>query len=333
MLPPAPQRTEPLDYGALNLSTPGAVSPATSAKSQFVKNLSQKSATPAPIVAPTAPPTSATPVNQFNYNNGVVTPSTPPPPGTANGYIAPGANTPPSAADSAFSAYMQSLTSSPDTTAANDYLNKLITQSAQDQEKALSSGETMGFATGEAARVGRQDSLAIDAASRAVGALSSRDQNRTTASKARLDYEQGKIDDAAKASSASKPSIVQEFEYAKKNGYTGSFTQYQNEDANRKNPAQSTAKPTAAETQANGFSVINQLLVPGMKIKGTAGIPYLDNEGYLTPEGLDKLIAAAESDGISRKTFLDEFGVFIGATNGFKNYNLTAAEKKRLLGV
>lgn len=35
-------------------------------------------------------------------------------------------------------------------------------------------------------------------------------------------------------SKASKPATVQEYEYAKKNGYTGSFTEYQNEDANRK---------------------------------------------------------------------------------------------------
>jgi len=32
----------------------------------------------------------------------------------------------------------------------------------------------------------------------------------------------------------SKPATVQEYEYAKANGYTGSFTDYQNEDANRK---------------------------------------------------------------------------------------------------
>jgi hypothetical protein len=35
-------------------------------------------------------------------------------------------------------------------------------------------------------------------------------------------------------SSKNQPASVQEYEYAKKNGYTGSFGQYQNEDANRK---------------------------------------------------------------------------------------------------
>ncbi len=40
------------------------------------------------------------------------------------------------------------------------------------------------------------------------------------------------------------PSAAQEYEYAKKNGYKGSFTQYQNEDANRK--ARATGNTTTA---------------------------------------------------------------------------------------
>lgn len=38
----------------------------------------------------------------------------------------------------------------------------------------------------------------------------------------------------AKTSSSNGPTSVQEYEYAKRQGYTGSFTDYQNEDANRK---------------------------------------------------------------------------------------------------
>ena len=41
---------------------------------------------------------------------------------------------------------------------------------------------------------------------------------------------------AAMPGRESQPGIVQEYEYAKKNGYTKSFSDFQNEDANRKRP-------------------------------------------------------------------------------------------------
>ncbi len=324
-MPQAPQRKEPLNYGALNLSTPGAVSPATDAKSQFVANAAKAPLIP-PSPAPSAPsggymppPTpggnGAAPV-QYNYNNGIASPAGAP--------AAPAAPVS-SPADDAYSSYLKSLEASPEHKAAQDYLNSLITKSQQDIGAIdAHAGQTTSFAGAEKERANYGNNIAIDAASRALQTYEGIDTNRTTAGKARLDYEQQKAKDSAAANKPIEvsPGATLVDPKTGKSIYTAPTAASQNGGT----------KPTAAEQQAAGFSVINQLLKPGVKIKGTAGIPYLDNEGYLTPEGLDKLIAAAQSDGISRKDFLDEFGVFIGAKNKFQNYKLTAAEKARLIG-
>lgn len=56
-------------------------------------------------------------------------------------------------------------------------------------------------------------------------------------------FEQKKLD------AKELPASAQEYEYAKKGGYTGSFTQYQNEDANRKKSI-----AAAGVSNSNGFS-------------------------------------------------------------------------------
>lgn len=67
---------------------------------------------------------------------------------------------PQTAYDVAMNTYLKSLTN------AND----LSLQATKDQEEALSRGETSGFATGEAARVNRNNSFAIDAANNTANA-------------------------------------------------------------------------------------------------------------------------------------------------------------------
>ena len=65
--------------------------------------------------------------------------------------------------DSAYKTYLASLVDSPDVTSTRSYLRNLISSDKLAREKALNSGETMGFAGGEAARVGRNNALTIDA--------------------------------------------------------------------------------------------------------------------------------------------------------------------------
>jgi hypothetical protein len=58
-------------------------------------------------------------------------------------------------------------------------------------------------------------------------------------------------------SKTSKPAIVQEYEYAKTQGYKGSFEQYQNEDTNRKNPVISfTPGSTASDPKDIAAAII-----------------------------------------------------------------------------
>lgn len=206
------------------------------------------------------------------------TPETPatggtPPQNNPNGPGVPGAQ----AEDpyrAAFDTYLKSLEVSPEQKAANDYLNSLITQSKQANEKALNEGDTLGFAAGEADRVNRTNSMAIDAASRNLEAQTGYASSKSTIAKARADFEatmyKNKQDKnapfelspgqeryvynektgayektAAADPKLTLPASAQEYEYAKKNGYTGTFTQYQNEDANRKYRASGGGAPTS----------------------------------------------------------------------------------------
>lgn len=90
---------------------------------------------------------------------------------------------------SAFEAYIQSLKPSEDETRASKNLSALSLQAEKDQEEALSRGVTEGFATGEAARVNRNNSFGIRAASDALNAFTGNRTAVTEGNKARLDFE------------------------------------------------------------------------------------------------------------------------------------------------
>lgn len=105
----------------------------------------------------------------------------------------PAAPEAPSAGDLAMERYYQSLMPSKEQTAATDYYNSLYTQSQLANEKALGSGDTLGFAAGEAQRVGRNFDIKLGGAARNVEAQAALAANRSTAEKARMEYEQGKI--------------------------------------------------------------------------------------------------------------------------------------------
>jgi len=105
-----------------------------------------------------------------------------------------------SAGDIAMEKYYQSLMPSAEQTAATNYYNDLFTKSQLANEKALNSGDTLGFAAGEAQRVGRNFDIKLGGASRNVQAQAALAANRSTAAKARYEYEQDKIQTATEQS-------------------------------------------------------------------------------------------------------------------------------------
>lgn len=81
------------------------------------------------------------------------------------------------------------------------------------------------------------------------------------------------------SSKLSGPTAVQEYQFAKSEGYTGSFTQYQNEDANRKAKANSPSLPTVKEQKSAIQSFLNTGVTPnGQKVGNGKG-----SDGYVDP--------------------------------------------------
>lgn len=111
-------------------------------------------------------------------------------PNAPDGYSPqPAAQTPQDPYRAAFDTYLQSLRPSGEETAARQYLNTLTSNARMAQEKALQSGETMGFAGGEEARVGRNNQLAILAAQGNLDAASDYRKSGSEAAKARAEFE------------------------------------------------------------------------------------------------------------------------------------------------
>lgn len=99
----------------------------------------------------------------------------------------------------AFADYLKALAPSDAETAASKNLADLQLQAQKDQEDALDRGETLGFATGEAARVNKNNSFGITAASNALDALTKNRTSMTDAEKARLDFTKSLLPAAPKA--------------------------------------------------------------------------------------------------------------------------------------
>lgn len=113
-----------------------------------------------------------------------------PNPNTLNGYSPqPAPATPQDPYRAAFNEYLQSLKTTPEERSAKEYLNTLTSNARMASEKALQSGETMGFAGGEQARVNRNNQLAIDAAARNLEAITGYRAGEREASKARAEFE------------------------------------------------------------------------------------------------------------------------------------------------
>jgi len=90
------------------------------------------------------------------------------------------------------------------------------------------------------------DSKELDGIAKQLGVST----NDIISSYKQKEFEQKQLDAKAQQDAyKALPASAQEYEYAKKGGYTGSFTQYQNEDANRKKSI-----AAAGVSNSNGFS-------------------------------------------------------------------------------
>ena len=298
-----------------------------------------------------APYKPTTPKDAFVNNQ--ATPSAPagtgtPPPAGAGTPAASG----PSAADTAFAEYLKSLMPSAEETAAEAELNRLNTDANLANERALNSGETMGFAGGEAQRVNRNNDIRIAGQSGRLQQIQGERANMTAAQKARYEYELGKEKAAASANPAFELSPGQErWTYNEKTGeyektasvakdpLDAAYKQAQIDNLHADNARQASGgNMTAGERKDDAYAQINSALTQGARFGKTAanpyGIPYLDAEGYMTREGFSNLLKFAMENGVSRKDFIANNIEYIGKgdkTNPYSNYNLTAAEKKQLL--
>jgi hypothetical protein len=259
--------------------------------------------------------------------------------------------TPPTPASStdnytaAFQQYLSSLGPSTDETAATKYLNDLTLQAQKDQETALGRGETLGFATGEAARVGKNNSFAIDAASNALNALTSKRTALTDAEKAKVDYLKSLLPSDAGFSLSpgenrydAKGNIIASGPAKPPNttirSIGGNDVLIDDQGNIIKTIGRSTSNTTQtqADKQAEALGQVNSLLQPGTT--DSAGVPYVDSSGYITAQGFKTLVAAAQSSGIDRKTFLQEYAAYLfpGPASDYAGYGLTGAESKALRG-
>ncbi len=108
----------------------------------------------------------------------------------------------------AFDSYLASLQPSDAETTAEKNLAGLQLQAQKDNDYALEKpGQTLGFATGEAARVARNNSYGITAASDALNSLSGSRTSRTNATKAQLDFEKSLYDDSVTAAKPDYQSV------------------------------------------------------------------------------------------------------------------------------
>lgn len=106
-----------------------------------------------------------------------------------------------SPSDIAFENYLKALTPTTEETQAKQYVDRLVADSKMANERALNSGETMGFASGEAQRINRNNNLTIDSAKTGYDTLKSFRESRANVEKLRYDYNKGK-DEATKKNNA-----------------------------------------------------------------------------------------------------------------------------------
>lgn len=256
--------------------SPAQTQPQTSpAKQQFVSNLTQNNDALSSL---------RTGLNNLNTSLGNF---------AAQQTQAPTAN-PRKGYEDAFNAYIRSLTPTSDETAAQERLNQIRTQNALDYEKALQSGETLGYATGLAGQQARTAGIQEAGAAATLDALTGRRSALTEAQKARVEFEKSMIGETPD----SKP-------------FQAGDTTYQYD------PATQTYRSIATKAE--------QKSAP--KIIGSAATGYytVDDEGTVQP-----LIGAPRGGGGEDTPSANEIKVFINKQMATPEFQALSDEEKRL---
>jgi Skp family chaperone for outer membrane proteins len=135
------------------------------------------------------------------------------------------------------------------------------------------------------------------------------------------------------------PASADEYTYAKTQGYTGTFEQYQNDqDARKIAIAQASRAPkeapalTQSEEVQQPVTRLQNIITHSSTLKD--GTPILFPKGYMTYTAWKAFISQAPSEGLTRTQFIQNFGYLL-ENNGKSidsQYGLTPAEQKLALG-
>lgn len=121
------------------------------------------------------------------------------------------------------------------------------------------------------------------------------------------------------------PAMAQEYEYAKKNGYKGSFTQYQNEDANRKRSASGVVAPKTYTIKA-GDTLYDIATRNGLKVDALIAANSAVNPLNLRPGQIINLPTSSTPEKPPTNAEVTQFINQQMATPEFKS--MTTAQKK-----
>ena len=97
----------------------------------------------------------------------------------------------------------------------------------------------------------------------------------------------------------------------------------------------SSSKPTATEAKAQSISVIDSILSDtNMKVPGHQDVPYVDANGFMTPEGFKAIKQAAAESGLAGDDFLKQYAenLYEGPSKDYAGYGLSGREVKLLAG-
>lgn len=187
--PAGPQSKLPVSSSGGNSAATTPVTP----KSAYVNSQTGSTGTTAPSTAPSPTPSNVN-LNAAYQGNTISAPID--------------QNSPQYQYNQAFNAYLQSLSPSDAETSAEKALSAQQLQSQKDNETALDKpGQTLGFATGEAARVAKNNAFQTDALSNTLNSLTGARTARTTATQAQLNFQKGLYDDATAAAKPDYTSV------------------------------------------------------------------------------------------------------------------------------
>lgn len=94
------------------------------------------------------------------------------------------------------------------------------------------------------------------------------------------------------------------------------------------NGGSGSTKMTAAEVKQENMNKVRTLFSPGYTLPDSQGVPFVDANGYATPQGWKTALAAS---GMSRQDFIKNFGDLVFRGN-MQAYGLTPVEQKLITG-